>query len=104
MRAAEWLLFGEAFSAQDALAAGLVNEITDDPLARALERAQTLAAKPPEGVRLTKAFLKRAGEAAVEETIRFEGQHFIERLGSPEAQEAFTAFFEKRAPDFSQFD
>ena len=103
MRAAGWLLFGEVFSAQDALAGGLVNEICDDPTARAIERAQTLAAKPPEAVRLTKALLRRPDAAAVQETMAVEGEHFRDRLASPEAQEAFTAFFEKRAPDFSAF-
>ena len=103
MRAAGWLLFGEAFSADDALAAGLVNEVVADPTARALERAHTLAAKPPQAVRLTKALLRRADADAVQETILVEGAHFTERLASPEAQEAFTAFFEKRAPDFSPF-
>ena len=103
MRAAGWLLFGEAFSAADALAAGLVNEVVADPTARALERARTLAAKPPEAVRLTKALLRRADATAVRETMAVEGEHFTERLVSPEAQEAFTAFFEKRAPDFSRF-
>ena len=29
-----------------------------------------------------------------------EGALFFERLGSPEAAEAFVAFFEKRKPDF----
>ena len=104
MRAAGWLLFGEAFSAEDALAGGLVNEIVADPTGRALERAHTLAAKPPEAVRLTKALLRRADAAAVRETMQVEGDHFRERLASPEAQEAFTAFFEKRAPDFSRFE
>ncbi len=103
MRAAGWLLFGEVFSAQDALEGGLINEICDDPTARALERAQTLAAKPPEAVRLTKALLRRPDAAAVQETMSVEGEHFRERLASPEAQEAFMAFFEKRAPDFSAF-
>lgn len=103
MRAAGWLLFGEVFSANDALQGGLINEICDDPTARALDRAQTLAAKPPEAVRLTKALLRRADAAAVQETMAVEGDHFSARLTSPEAQEAFTAFFEKRAPDFSAF-
>ncbi|HEX8299007.1 MAG TPA: enoyl-CoA hydratase [Rubricoccaceae bacterium] len=103
MRAAGWLLFGEVFSAEDALAGGLVNEIVADPTARALERAHTLAAKPPEAVRLTKALLRRADAAAVQDTMRVEGDRFRERLASPEAQEAFAAFFEKRAPDFSRF-
>ena len=36
-------------------------------------------------------------------TIRDEAEAFLERLQSPEAAEAFTAFFEKRSPDFSSF-
>jgi len=33
-----------------------------------------------------------------------EGAVFVERLVSPEAAEAFAAFFEKRKADFSRFD
>ncbi len=36
--------------------------------------------------------------------MKREGQRFAERLQSPEASEAFTAFSEKRAPDFSRFN
>jgi 1,4-dihydroxy-2-naphthoyl-CoA synthase len=32
-----------------------------------------------------------------------EGEIFGRRLKSPEAREAFQAFFEKRRPDFSKF-
>jgi enoyl-CoA hydratase/carnithine racemase len=39
----------------------------------------------------------------VQETIRAEAEAFLGRLKSPEAAEAFTAFFEKRPPDFSSF-
>jgi 1,4-dihydroxy-2-naphthoyl-CoA synthase len=35
--------------------------------------------------------------------MNVEGAQFAERLCSPEAREAFTAFAQKRAPDFSKF-
>ena len=38
------------------------------------------------------------------EVIRTEGAVFASRLDSPEAREAFMAFFQKRKPDFSQFN
>jgi enoyl-CoA hydratase/carnithine racemase len=39
----------------------------------------------------------------VVERIAEESRLFAERLISPEAQEAFSAFFEKRKADFSRF-
>lgn len=104
-RAAEWLLFGEPFSADDALRAGLINAVVaeDQVLATVHERAQTLAQKPPAAVRITKALLKGPRADAIAQTLRDEAAQFVLRLQSDEAQEAFTAFFERRAPDFSRF-
>lgn len=104
-RAAELLLLGQPFTAQKALAAGIVTEIV--PEAELLEYARTaalaLAALPPESVRMTKALMKRASAAAVRERMDEELGLFGERLRSPEAKEALSAFLEKRKPDFSRF-
>jgi enoyl-CoA hydratase/carnithine racemase len=106
MKAAEWLLFGEPFSGEDAYAAGLVTALVPagEVEAHAAERAEKLAALPPASVRLTKQLLRRPDADAVQQTIRHEGEHFVQRLQSDEAAEALSAFFEKRTPDFSRFD
>ena len=105
VRAAELLLFGDAFTAETAREVGLVNAVVGgDVVEHALERARALARKPPAAVRQTKALLRRASAEEVGETMAYEGRLFVERLASPEAAEAFTAFFEKRAPDFSSFE
>jgi enoyl-CoA hydratase/carnithine racemase len=65
--------------------------------------AQKLAAKPPESLRLTKRLMRRAWLPEIEAALAAESKAFAERLTSPEAKEAFTAFLEKRAPDFSRF-
>ncbi|MDO8771822.1 MAG: enoyl-CoA hydratase, partial [Burkholderiaceae bacterium] len=36
--------------------------------------------------------------------MKEENQHFAAMLNAPEAKEAFMAFFQKRKPDFSQFN
>ena len=102
-RAAELLLLGEAFDADQALEFGLVNRVVEDgaELEAAQDLAQRLAGRPPEAVRQTRALLRRdAGQ--IEQRMAEEKQEFIRRLASPELREAATAFLEKRKPDWSK--
>ncbi len=102
-KAAELLLTGAPFSAADGLAMGLVNKVTDgSALTEALTIARVLAAKPPAAVMLTKKLLKQSTRDLVAATMENEAQEFVQRLQSPEAKEAFSAFVEKRPPDFSR--
>jgi enoyl-CoA hydratase/carnithine racemase len=105
-RAAELLLLGEPFSAQTAKEIGLVTEVVPEEvlLETALAQAKKLAQKPAASVRLTKQLMKRSFAAAMAQQMELEIGHFGELLGAPAAKEAFTAFFEKRKPDFSKFD
>lgn len=104
-RAAEKLLLGEAFLAQEAFEMGLVSKVL--PVAELLPFAQRQAAKlvalPAASIRTTKALMKRAKTGPVNEAMVAENKLFGAMLLAPEAKEAFTAFFEKRKPDFSRF-
>ncbi len=104
-RAAEKLLLGEAFLAQEAYDMGLVSKVL--PLAELMPFAQKQAAKlvalPAASIRTTKALMKRAKTGPVDEAMAAENKLFGAMLLAPEAKEAFTAFFEKRKPDFSAF-
>lgn len=104
--AAEWLMLGEPFGAERAKAAGLVNEILPpDRLApRVADRAEALSALPPAAIRQTKSLIRQSLPGSLGEVMGREGAVFRERLESPEAAEAFAAFFEKRPPDFSRFE
>ncbi|MEL6621997.1 MAG: crotonase/enoyl-CoA hydratase family protein [Pseudomonadota bacterium] len=99
----ELLVLGKPFDADKAVTAGIVNEIVDAEMleATALAAVAQLAAKPPEAAALSRAMI-RGQPAEVVERIDEEIRIFAERLSSPEAVEAFTAFFDKRAPDFAK--
>jgi enoyl-CoA hydratase/carnithine racemase len=105
LRASEMLLFGEPIDAETALRWGLVNRVVDDEklIDAAMELATRAASLPPSAIRLTKQLLKddRGGVAV---RIEQEADIFVERLRSPEFQEAASAFLEKRPPDFSRFN
>jgi enoyl-CoA hydratase/carnithine racemase len=104
-RAAEKLMLGEAFSAQEAHEMGLVSRVlpTAELAGFAQAQAAKLAALPASSLRITKRLMKGERSAAVDARMGEENGHFGEMLAAPEAKEAFTAFFEKRRPDFTKF-
>ena len=105
VRAAEKLLLGDPFTGAEAVEAGIANAVlpAGEVALHARRVAERFNALPPGAVRETKRLLRRARSAAVLETIGVEAQAFATRLRSPEAKEAFGAFFQKRKPDFSRF-
>jgi len=104
-RAAELLLLGQPFDAKKAHEVGIVTAVVpqENLLAEAEKAAATLASLPPESLRLTKRLLKARYAEPLAATIEEETRLFTERLSSPEAKEAMSAFLEKRRPDFSRF-
>jgi enoyl-CoA hydratase/carnithine racemase len=104
-RAAEILLLGEPFDAEQALDFQLINAVLDDDAVdtRAREMATRLAAKPPGALRTTKELMRRWAHDTCQRAIREESERFMAMLHEAEAKEAVTAFMEKRKPDFSRF-
>jgi enoyl-CoA hydratase/carnithine racemase len=105
VRAAEKLLLGDPFTGAQAVELGIANAVL--PAAEVLNHARRMAERfnnlPPGAVQDAKRLMKRAGKELIAQQMAAEGELFTQRLRSPEAREAFQAFFEKRKPDFSKF-
>jgi enoyl-CoA hydratase/carnithine racemase len=98
-------LLGEPFTATRAAELGLATRVVPDLnlLATATEAAQKLAAKPSGALRAGKRLIKQASIGQLREAaLKIEPPEFFERLRSAEAKEAFSAFLEKRQPDFNR--
>ena len=105
VRAAEKLLLGDPFTGADAVECrhcqrGAAGRRGAEP--RAAHRRAVQHAAAGRGARVEEADA-RAGHPQVMGVIEAENTLFAARLQSPEAREAFTAFFQKRKPDFTQF-
>jgi len=104
-RAAERLLLGDPFTAEQAVECGIASAVL--PAGEVVNHARRVAerfnALPPGAVREAKALMRGPQREELLRTIRHEGELFAVRLKSAEAMEAFQAFFQKRAPDFSRF-
>lgn len=103
-RAAEALLLGEPFMAEAALETGLVNRVLPptEVNAYAQVQARKLAGKPLSALVETKRLMKQGQAPQVQAQMAAEGAIFGRMLREPAAREAFTAFMEKRRPDFSR--
>lgn len=103
LRAFAMLALGEAVDGTEAVSLGLANAaVPAEQLDTAIQAAATrIAAQAPGAVQATKKLM--CDPTAIRAQMAIEGDIFAARLQSPEAKEAFLAFAQKRAPDFSQF-
>lgn len=105
VKAAEKLLLGDPFTGAEAAEWGFANAVL--PAGEVVNHARRVAerfnALPPGAVRDSKRLMRAPQREQMRAVIAAEAEIFSDRLRSPEAQEAFQAFFQKRKPDFSRF-
>ena len=96
-RAFELLVMGKPLSGEEAKAVGLINQVApaDQVESEAMKAAQQIAALPAEGVAISRRLMKGAPDEIVRR-IDEEAAAFRQRLSSPEAREAFAAFFARK--------
>ncbi|MGE0735003.1 MAG: enoyl-CoA hydratase/isomerase family protein [Alphaproteobacteria bacterium] len=99
-KAMELLLHGKRLSPREALAQGMVHEVTDGPvLARAIERARDLAALPAKSLAHVKRLAYTALERPLYDGLDLERALFVDLLASPECVEVMSAL-NRRNGDF----
>jgi enoyl-CoA hydratase len=98
--AKELILTGRIVGADEALRLGLVTELHDPPLERALETARLLASKSPLALAAAKRALNHALQGDHVENLTREASEFGELFASEDAKEGLAAFVDKREPRF----
>ncbi|MFC6590660.1 enoyl-CoA hydratase-related protein [Deinococcus lacus] len=99
-RALELMLTGRQVPAEEALSLGLVNFVSDEPLARARELAESMIVQGPIALALVKEAVRRGMEGSLEHGLEIEADLFGMAMTTADFQEGTRAFLEKRRPTF----
>ena len=104
-QAAELLFTAEFFGAEKALDYGIATRVYSDEelLSKAMEKAREIAQWPIDSLVEIKRIMKAMHGDKVSEARKLEMEGFGKLMGSPANMEAFSAFMERRPPDFKQF-
>lgn len=101
-KAAEMAFTGEALTAQQALACGLVSRVVphDQLLTEARALAAKIAANPGAVMRMTKRLLREGEHSSLESLLELSAGYQAIAHKTADHREAVTAFIEKRGPKF----
>jgi len=99
-RAAELLFTGRSMSADEGLAWGFWNKLSDDPLADAQALAGELARGPTKAHATTKRLLDAEWHVSIDEAITMEAEAQAELMQTRDFHRAYDAFANKRTPEF----
>jgi enoyl-CoA hydratase/carnithine racemase len=102
-KAVELMLTGDTYSAQEALAMGLVGGLfpADQVMEEAMKLAARVAANPPRSVRLAKRLLREGQNLRLPEMLELSAAFQAMAHETDDHREALDAFFEKRPPVFT---
>ena len=100
--AMEMILTGDPVDAAEAHRLGLVNRVVprEQLLPVAVDLAQRIAARGPLAVRAARAAVLQGFGLPEQEALRNEFEHFFRVVGTADAAEGYTAFTEKREPNY----
>lgn len=98
--AKELTFTGRILSGSEAKELGLVTQVADDPLARAMEIATEIAGKSPDAIRFGKQLFEESWHADQATGLKMEAVMQTKLMGTQNQIEAIKANFEKRAPEF----
>jgi len=101
-KAMEMCLTGDQFTAQDMLAAGLVNKVVPEGqhLDAAKEMARKIASRGPLAARMTKEAILMAFETPLQVGLQYEKRLFAMLFSTEDQKEGMRAFMEKRQAEF----
>ena len=101
-KALEFMILGTQVSAQECLALGLVNRLTQEgeTLNEAKALARQIGKRPPIAIRLMIEAVDDGLEAPIEKALEIETRAFLRSLRTEDAAEGIQAFFAKREAEF----
>jgi 2-(1,2-epoxy-1,2-dihydrophenyl)acetyl-CoA isomerase len=99
-KAMEFFLFNEALLSEDLERAGLINQLSDQPLEMAQQWCQRIATMAPLSIQHLKKNIQKAGHMSFLDSMENETQAQAFLGQSEDFKEGVQSFFEKRTPVF----